>query len=653
MAAANDHLVGEVLDGRYEILAYIGGGGQATVYKAKDRHVDRLVAVKVMRNDSDDPEEFARRFDAEARAIAKLSDANVVSVFDQGSDRDRRYIVMEYVEGTTLKAIMSRQGPMPVDRALPILEAVVSGLAAAHRLGIVHRDMKPENVLISHRGLVKVADFGLASHLEVPNMTVGTTIMASITYASPERLRHTSPVDFRSDVYAVGIITFEMLTGTKPFPGDAEAVLAAHLTDDVPAPSTVVGRQIPAWLDVLAASCGRRQMEDRPADAIDLLERLRFGMAARREKREDDPALIAAMSAPSGFRPVGAVGATGIAAPSPSLGAHQPAAIETTAGLPPASGGPAPVEQPNERVPRPPDAPNFQARRIFVALLAAVVLLACTLGVWWLASGRYARMPDIIDQTAANAGTIVSNAGLTLVTEQAFSETVATGLVISSDPPAGSKVLRGHTVHAVISQGPERYAVPKLAGLSLADAQAALATAHLTTGKVTQQYSNTVPSGQVISASVSAGTKVKPNTTIDLVVSKGPTPITVVDYTGKLASDAMDGLTKLGLTPQQVLDFSATVPVGYVISQTPNSGTLFKGDTVTLTVSQGPQMVTIPAGLVGMNADDAKASLEALGLKPVFRFLTIEVLRQNIVASSSPPSGTSVQGGSEVTLWIR
>ena len=649
MATVNDHLVGEVLDGRFEIIERIDGGGMGTVYKAKDRHVDRVVAIKVMRDDVDNPIEYARRFDAEARAVAKLSDSHIVSVFDQGTDRDRPYIVMEFVEGTNLKAVIVSQGPMPTDRVLPLLEAIVGGLAAAHTAGIIHRDIKPENVLISQRGEVKVTDFGLASQSEVPTMTYGGGVLASISYASPERLLHKAPVDFRSDIYSVAIVAFEMLTGRKPFGGDIDALITHHLQDNVPAPSTVIGKAaIPAWLDELVAACGRRATAERPIDARELLRRLRLGMEARRQGVEDDPALIAAMTA------------TAATTASPRVVPTTPPSKEPTATVLPRvtrENTPRLTQTPASRVPHAvPPPPTFHGRRVFVVILTIIAIIAVCLGGWWLMSGRYTTIPDIKNQTTTDAGNMITSANLTLTTDQAYSEDVAAGLVISSDPPAGAKVLRGSTVHAVVSQGPQRFGVPKLVGLPLADAQAALTTANLTTGTVTQSYSDDAPSGQVISASANEGDQVKAGTAVDLVVSKGPTPIPVPDFTGKPAVDAADTLASLGLKLSQTMDTSPTVDEGFVISQDPPAGTtLFKGDTVTLTVSQGPPMVTVPPGLVGANADDAKAALEALGLKAVYIFspTVAPPMRQNIVAYTSPASGTSVKEGSSVTLYIR
>ncbi|MCL2489654.1 MAG: Stk1 family PASTA domain-containing Ser/Thr kinase [Propionibacteriaceae bacterium] len=635
MAAASDPLVGDVVDGRYEIISRAGRGGMATVYRALDRRLDRIVAVKIMRDDLDDDPEFAKRFDSEARAVANLSSAHIVSVFDQGVDRGRPYIVMEYIEGTNLKAVLVQQGALPPDKAVRLLEDIVSGVAVAHAAGIVHRDIKPENVLISRSGDVKVTDFGLARQSDAPTMTVADGVLGSLSYVSPERLLHQAPVDFRSDVYSIGVVAFEMLTGHKPFTGDTAEIVAQHLNADVPAPSTIVWG-IPPWLDALVTACGRRNADARPADAGELLTRIRRGQAATLYGNGHEPALVASMTEPSGS----------MAAVPPRF---PPVAHEDTPPLASDSG-------PADRVPAVRQV--FKRRRIFAAILAAVIVLGVVIGGWWLFSGRFTTMPDIVSQTTDAATGLVEAANLTLSTEGAFSEDVPAGVVISSTPKAGAKVPRHSTVHAVVSLGAERYTVPTLVGTSQADAEAAIGNNHLTLGAVTQDYSDTVPAGSVISSNPAEGESVPPNTPVDLVISQGPQPITVPDLTGQSQQGATDTLTGLGLTPSTAQANSCTVHAGNVISQDPASSadnpvTLHKGDTVTLTISQGPAFVTIPGNVIGMKSADAQQALQNLGLTVSFNYTSPDVIRQDVVTAVTPAAGTSVTAcGTKVTLDI-
>lgn len=297
----SDPLVGSLLDGRYEIKAKLARGGMATVYRAQDRRLPRLVAIKVMHDGLGDDVEFARKFDREARAAAALTNPHVVSVFDQGSDAGRPFIVMEYVEGFTLRGVIAREAPLDPLRALDLLEPVVKALASAHEAGLVHRDVKPENVLISDRGQIKVADFGLARNITAQTATATAgMLMGTVSYLAPE-LVTTGHTDSRGDVYATGVVLFEMLTGKKPHTGDVPiAVAYSHVHNDIPAPSSLLlntGRPLPEYLDALVLAATRRTPAERPSDARELLGLLRKVRKAMAAGVDDDPALTAEVMA--------------------------------------------------------------------------------------------------------------------------------------------------------------------------------------------------------------------------------------------------------------------------------------------------------------------------------------------------------------------
>ena len=255
---SNDPLVGHLLDGRYEILRKLARGGMATVYLATDRRLTRTVAVKVMHDNLGSDQDFANRFDREARAAARLSHPNVVSVFDQGNDNGRPYMVMEYVEGSTLRNLITREAPMEPQRALDLLIPVVSAVAAAHEAGIIHRDLKPENVLISSRGQIKVADFGLARAVTAHTATANGMLIGTVSYIAPELVTH-GHADTRCDVYALGVMLFEMLTGRKPHTGDTPIQVAySHVHNEITMPSISAPAQwrdtrsaVPPYLDAL------------------------------------------------------------------------------------------------------------------------------------------------------------------------------------------------------------------------------------------------------------------------------------------------------------------------------------------------------------------------------------------------------------------
>ncbi|MGL5248416.1 MAG: protein kinase domain-containing protein, partial [Brooklawnia sp.] len=307
-----DPLVGDVLDGRYEVLQRLARGGMATVYRAWDRRLERIVAVKVMHEGLGDDADFVAKFDREARAAARLCDKSVVGIFDQGHDHGRPYIVMEFVEGSTLRTVITRDAPLSPLRALQLIEPVAAALAVAHDSGLVHRDVKPENVLISHRGAVKVADFGLAR--AVTNQTSTHTqglLIGTVSYLPPELLT-TGRAQTWSDVYSTGIMLFEMLTGTKPYTGEPPITVAyKHVNEDVPLPSEVLARRhpgqarrdpIPDYVDALVAACTRRNPQARPPDGRELLRRVRrVRRALERGVRSDDA--LAAMVFPAAALP--------------------------------------------------------------------------------------------------------------------------------------------------------------------------------------------------------------------------------------------------------------------------------------------------------------------------------------------------------------
>lgn len=330
MTVSTDPMVGRVLDGRYEITSRIARGGMATVYRAQDRHLHRGVAVKLMHEGLYEDPEFARRFDLEAKAAARLVNPHVVSVFDQGIDDSRPYIVMEYVPGCTLRHVIVQEAPLSPRRALSLLEPVASALASAHDYGLVHRDVKPENVLISDRGQIKVADFGLARTVTAQTATASGLLVGTVSYLPPE-LVVSNHADERSDVYSTGIVLFEMLTGHKPHSGETPIQVAwAHVHKDVPAPSAWLAQQgrqgreqaerIPAYLDALVRTCTAREPSERPTDGRILLGLIRSARASLAQGRVDDPAITSLMHRGGGARAVSPVPAPGRLSATPVSG---------------------------------------------------------------------------------------------------------------------------------------------------------------------------------------------------------------------------------------------------------------------------------------------------------------------------------------------
>jgi len=666
-SGASDPLIGRMLDGRYRISGRIARGGMATVYEAIDQRLDRVVAVKVMHPGLGDDDEFSARFVSEARSAARLSHPNVVAVYDQGNDDGTVFLAMELVQGHTLRDTIGKEAPMSPARALALLEPVVSALAAAHRADLVHRDVKPENVLIADDGRVKVADFGLAKAVSGQTKHTATGVLiGTVSYIAPELVVE-GRSDARADVYAVGVILFELLTGAKPHQGETPIQVAyKHVHEDVPAPSSKVDG-IPDYVDALVARATARDREQRPADAGVLLQHLRrVTQALNAGVREDEdlvadlmpraPQAEAAVDAPLHVptdtaevlkRPRDVLPPV-VREPTSTLDtldrsdlSAQPVRLAPT---PPPERGPRP---PRER----PGRPRRSKRGPILLVLALLLAAAVGAGAWWFGYARYTTTPGVIGLTQEEATTKLEKAGLEVVVgESEYSNTVQKGRVISSDPGPGDRVLDGDKVAIVLSKGKEVYDLPKLAGLTVDQAQDKLFDTKLAFGKVIEQFSETVKDGIVIASDPKAGTTLRPGAIVDLIVSKGRRPIQVGDWVGKDAERAQTVLERRGLNVDTTSQYDDDVADGLVISQDPSGGTLYKGDTVELLVSLGPELVEVP-NVRAAGVDSATQTLTDLG----FVVSTQEApgyLGLGFVFSQDPDPGTELPKGSTVTLYL-
>jgi beta-lactam-binding protein with PASTA domain/tRNA A-37 threonylcarbamoyl transferase component Bud32 len=591
--ADSGSLIGRELDGRYRVLSHLADGGMATVYVALDERLDRKVALKVMRADLARDESFVSRFRREARSAASLSHPNVVAVYDQGEDDGNVFLTMELVNGLTLRQVIQAEGPLTPRAALDIIDPVLQALGAAHSAGLVHRDVKPENVILRHDGTVKVADFGLARAIATGTSTAQTgVLLGTVAYLAPEQVER-GLADARSDVYSAGLLLFEMLAGSKAFLGDSPIHVAyQHVHSEVPVPSSRVST-VPAALDRLVARASARQPQDRPRDANELLAEVRHARQMLSPAELD-------------LRPAGALAG---------------AASSSTMALPrtqlvPTFGDPLGDAQTRSHGGGW-AGPARRGVRTWAVALLAVILVAAAAALWFFVAGPGAttQVPTVTGLTTAVAQRSLTTAQLSAKVVPSFDERVKAGLVLASDPPAGREVGQGSTVSLTVSRGPERYAVPALVGRTRAEAQDRLTHARLGLGKVSEAFNEAVPQGQVISTSPAAGTSVRRATTVALVTSKGRQPITVHDWTGQGADQAISALTDAGLqVDASKRDWSTSVPKGSVISQSPTSGTLFHTDSVTLVVSKGPELVRVPI-VIGKAEGDATSTLEALGFK--------------------------------------
>jgi serine/threonine-protein kinase len=617
-----DAMVGREIDGRYRVERRIARGGMATVYQALDMRLDRTVALKIMHPGLAEDAQFVSRFVREAKSAARLTDPHVVAVFDQGTDGDVVYLAMEYVPGRTVRDVLKEHGRLSPEQALTILDPVLQALEAAHRAGFVHRDVKPENVLLTDDGRVKVADFGLARAISAATSTAATQgmLIGTVAYLSPEQVER-GIADARSDVYAAGILLYEMVTGAVPFAGETPlAVAYQHVNASVPAPSTVRPGISPA-VDPLVARATARDAADRYQDAAAFLADV------REARRRLGPA-----------RPFGVVDdqtATLVV----SL-AGDTAARSATATAPQGPAGPVPPH------------PVARRRRRGWIPLVAVLLVGLLVGAvaWGLGAARTVPMPSVLGLTPAAAQDKLTPLEITLDTsQQEFSETIPSGAIISTDPVPGDDVRQGSTVSAVVSKGKERYAVPQVAEFTVEEATAALEDANLTVGDVTKAYDDTIALDLVISTDPAVGTKLKRDQAVTLVVSKGPAPVKLPDLVGQPQAKAIAALKKLGITDLVVTEeFSKTVAQGSVVSMAPKPGvTVPKGSQVALVVSKGPPPVTVP-DLYTMSEADAKAALKDLGFKvrvtyPIGITPFDRVVKQSVKANTTAPWGSTIE----------
>jgi beta-lactam-binding protein with PASTA domain/serine/threonine protein kinase len=664
-----DPLSGRVLDGRYRIGSRIARGGMATVYRATDLRLDRVVALKVMHAGLGDDDDFVGRFVREARAAARLSHPNVVGVFDQGDDDGTLFLAMEYVDGGTLRDLMREQAPLRPSMALALLDPILAALGAAHQAGLVHRDVKPENVLLADDGRVKVADFGLARAVsaETQHTTAGVLI-GTVSYLSPELLVD-GRADARSDVYAAGVLLYEMLTGRKPHEADSAIQVAyKHVHEDVPPPSRLV-RGLPPYVDALVARATARDRDLRPADARVLLRQVRRVRAALDEGVLEDVELTSDLTPALPVRRLDDIDyvrddledAPVVLTPAEATHRGPAGRFEDTSVIagarsvatatPPGSSAPTAAPKPDPPAPQPAGRTRRSRRGPLLLVLVLLLATAAGVGAWWLGDGRYTTTPGLLNLTARSAEARLDAAGLgTEVAGRAYSETVPVGRVVSTDPDGGEHVTRNGTVSITLSQGPERHRVPQLRNLSLDRAQATLQDSRLGFGDATYVFSETVARGVVVRSEPAPGTSLRRDAAVDLVVSKGPHPVRVPDLSGKDADDASKALGKLHLRVDRSEVNSDTVEKGDVVSQSPSRGRLFRGDKVRLVVSKGPVLVDVPR-VVGTNADAAEATLAAAGFS--VRTEKVEYyIALGVVVKQSPGSGDRAPRGSTVTIYV-
>jgi len=601
-------MIGRLIDGRYQVRSRIARGGMATVYLATDLRLERLVAVKIMHGHLADDSQFTARFIQEARSAARLAHPNVVNVFDQGQDADSAYLVMEYLPGITLRELLQEYGALTPQQTLDIVEALLSGLAAAHKAGIVHRDLKPENVLLADDGRIKIGDFGLARAASAAT-AAGAALLGTIAYLSPELVTR-GVADTRSDIYAVGIMMFEMLTGEQPFKGEQPMQIAfQHANDSVPAPSSV-NPSVPAELDELVLWATARDPEHRPADARALLEQV----------TEVARSLETSLSVTGPQKTM--VFTTPLVPPT------QTAETQVIGGVAPPPAAPAAPLSATGELAR---GTAGRRRRGWIAL-AIVLLLALLAGGagWWFGAGPGAQVTitDVRGASPEAAEAALLEQGLTVAAErgEAYDLEVPAGSVLGTDPPAGETVPRDTEVTIIVSLGAEPTTVPAVAGLPEADARAALETAGFVVAEESiRQIDDGIAQGSAIAVvsvaddgaetALAEGADSFRGTPVTLIVSLGPLP-NVVGVEPATASAAFEAL---GLTATVGGDseFDNDIAAGLVLrAVAAEEGPIRPGDAFTLIVSRGPDLVDVP-DVIGESIEAAIGLLEEAGFVPI------------------------------------
>ena len=611
----------------------------ATIYHALDLRLDRQVAVKIMHPHLANDEDFVGRFIREAKAAAALAHPNIVAIQDQGWNEGgvpAVFIVMEYIEGFTLRDVITDQGALGVTESLRYFAPVVSAMSAAHKNGILHRDLKPENILISKDGRVKVADFGLAKGPQLgATLTVeSSVILGSVSYLSPEQVQR-GLSDMRSDVYSLGIVLFEMLTGKKPFDGESPIQIAyMHVNENVMAPSKL-NSKIPPELDEIVLKATANNPDKRFKDAGAFQEQVLALLAKLDPNRRqmslelDIPILKAKTSKKKSEKRSKLDIIKNI---TTQLDLKRGNVMRETSGT----------------TKRKRKVSNRVKRNRAIAILIVLLIVATS---WYRISGPGNKIvvPSLVGMSQTQAAKAAAELGLKVeVTQEVFSEDVPKGKVLTSDPAGGGRVAIAGTVNLIISKGKDRIEVPNLVGLTVESATAALKSSDLKIGRTSEKYSESFEAGFIIDGNPSSGSPVRKDSSIDLIISKGLEQVELTNFQGKTSDQAQSELTAAGLIANSKYEYSDTIPIGTVISQTPSDvSTVGKGEKITLIISKGPSKIFIP-NVYSLSKLAATKILEDLGFKVEFKYIA----KKKSVTNISPKSGTAVSPGSTVTITL-
>jgi beta-lactam-binding protein with PASTA domain/predicted Ser/Thr protein kinase len=633
--AVSDTLINTLFDGRYRIIRRLGTGGMANVYLAEDEELGRRVAIKILNDRHASDDSFVERFRREAKNAAGLSHPNIVSIYDRGEAEGTYYIAMEYLEGRSLKDRIVSEGPLPIPAAIEATRQILRALGFAHRRGIVHRDIKPHNVLLAQDGAErrhKVTDFGI-SRTAASQMTEAGSIVGTAQYLSPEQARGAS-VDQRSDIYSVGIVLYELLTGRLPFTGETPLEIAMKHLSEVPKPPSSLRPEVPPDLDMIVLRALAKDPAERFESAEEMdeeLARVAGGGAVTSETAEAATAVLAG---------------AGIAESAPTIVSRRPVVA------------PRPEQRPYREQEYYDYEPPRRRRTIWPWLLTLLLLAgAIVAGVYvWqqiqdeLRESAPVAVPFVEGVRAPEARRRIENAGLRPAPREESSDSIPRGIVIRQEPDAGERIQRGNAVRYFVSTGKPRVAVPEVVGARESEAVAVLRSAGLVP-RIFEIFSDE-PNGTVIAQDPAGGRSVVEGSDVRINVSKGPQQTGVPNVVGRSFDDAAAALREAGFTPVR-RDVEAEEPEGTVVGMSPGAGTLAPpGTRVTLNVSLGVSTTSVP-DVVGDDEATARASLENEGWRVLIRDTpTTNPDEDGRVITQRPAPGEQAEPGSQVVLFV-
>jgi eukaryotic-like serine/threonine-protein kinase len=622
----SDTLINMLFDGRYRIMRKLGSGGMADVYLAEDEELGRRVAIKILNDKYAPDDQFVERFRREAKNAAGLSHPNIVSIYDRGEAEGTYYIAMEYLDGRSLKELVVARGPLPIPDAIAATRQVLAALRFAHRKGVVHRDIKPHNVMADADGRLKVTDFGIA-RAGVSQMTEAGSIIGTAQYLSPEQARG-APVDQRSDLYSMGVVLYEMLTGQVPFTGESPVEIAMKHLSDTPRPPSLLRPDIPPDLDMVVLRALAKNPEDRfqAAEEMDAeLGRVAAGAGVTAETADAATAVLSGTALAS--------------APTAIVPPRRP---------------PTETGRPSYRYAEPPR----RRRPVWPWLLALLLVVLAGVSGWYafgkiqdsLGGSGTVSVPFVVQMREDLAVAKLNSKGLAAAVHRQPNENMKIGLVFQQGTVAGARVDKGTAVDIFVSTGPPKVQVPDVMGKSNNDAIAAITDAKLKF-KVLQVFSKE-DAGTVVAQDPRGGRIVNQGSIVHINVSKGLQPLQVPDVRGQLFDNAAGQLQGAGFAVAR-RDVDSSQPKDTVIDQDPRGGaSLSRGGTVTLFVSKGPKQSTIP-NVESQDEASARQVLEQSGFSvDVQEQDTTDPAQDGIVLSQDPVGGTKAKPGTTVTIVV-